>query len=837
MKKRLLTAFFVIIIALTLFVITSSASTPVETWDISATSDDNVTAYLYNNHENEGMYTLTISGTGNMLDWNNPNTPWYSSYGPKSITSVTIENGVTNIGYYTFYNCTGLTSITISKGVTTIGSYAFNGCSSLSSITIPDGVTTIGNGAFSGCRNLTSITFPESVTTIENDAFYGCNSLCYNEFDNGFYLGNSDNPYLILVKAKDTAIASCIINERAKLIYCRTFEGCNNLTSITIPEGVTSIGEYAFAGCLALTEINFNATNMSDLSLSSRVFTNAGKNSDGITVTIGKNVTKVPASLFDCDQNYAPNIKSVIFEENSACESIGNYAFFNCSSLTGITIPESVASIGSIAFAGCLALTEINFNATNMSDLSLSSRVFTNAGKNSDITTVTIGKNVTRIPAYLFYESGITSVIFEENSACESIGRYAFANCSSLTSITIPERVSTIGDYAFANCSNLTSITISEGVTIIGNHAFENCFALTKINFNATNMSDLADNSNVFRYAGKSSNGITVTIGKNATKIPAYLFYATDNHPTITSVIFEENSVCESIGNRSFRLCANLTSITIPESVASINNSAFYGCTSLANITVSKDNQSYESLDGNVYTKGGKTLVCYAMGKKDTHFAIPNSVTSIDSYAFYGPQTNLTSIYIPSSVISVGYEAFRLGSNAPHRTLTIYCEAESQPNTWDSNWNSYNYTVVWGYVKLEDIIVFKGYSVREDGASSICVSYTINYDKLAKYEEQTGKTLDFGIVFAGYDNLKGKQPLNNDGTEITLEKGKVIKQSLVGLNYSNYDFVMNNISETIKDTLFVITVYLYDGETVKYCTSNGISDTVSGISYNQIKGE
>ena len=139
-------------------------------------------------------------------------------------------------------------------------------------------------------------------------------------------------------------------------------------------------------------------------------------------------------------------------------------------------------------------------------------------------------------------------------------------------------------------------------------------------------------------------------------------------------------------------------------------------------------------------------------------------------------------------------------------------------------------------ITLDELIVFKGYSVRENDTGAICSGYEIDYDKLAEYQEQTGKTLDFGIVFAGYDNLKGSQPINSDGTVITLEKGKVIKQSLASLNYPNYDFILNDITDAIKDTLFVINAYIYDGEAVKYCTPHGISNASSAISYNEIIG-
>lgn len=163
-----------------------------------------------------------------------------------NLTSVAIGNGVTSIGNNAFKNCDELTSVTIGNRITAIGYDAFFKCIGLTSVIIPDGVTEIGSSAFDGCSGLTSIVIPDSITSIGIYVFDRCSGLIFNEYDNGLYLGNENNPYLVLVKAKSSNIISCDINEKCKIISCSAFEGCSRLVSVTIPDNVMTIDCCAF---------------------------------------------------------------------------------------------------------------------------------------------------------------------------------------------------------------------------------------------------------------------------------------------------------------------------------------------------------------------------------------------------------------------------------------------------------------------------------------------------------------------------------------------------------------------------------------------------------------
>ncbi len=362
------------------------------------------------------------------------------------------------------------------------------------------------------------------------------------------------------------------------------FSWCESLKSITIQEGVTSIGNGAFRDCESLTEINVSDKNTVYASVDGVLFKKdlkeliACPNGRTGNYTIPEGVTSIGVGAF----NFCSSLKSITIPDGIT--SIGNDAFWSCTSLTCITLPESLTNIGECAFGVCTSLTSI-----------------------------TLPDSLTSIGAYAFQDcKGLTSITLPDSVT--SIGDDAFRGCQSLTSITIPNSVTSIGDRAFRYCRSLTNITLPESVTSIGNGVFLGCGSL---------------------------NSITLPEGLTSIGYGAF-----EDCGSLASITIPESM--RRIDNRAFRGCNALTSVTIPKGVTNIGIDAFRDCKSLKYVIFPKSKTRIFTSD---FLSAPLEILCVPgcsideVGEYKAQAAVGFALLSIQGYDFDGK-------------ISEGYETY-----------------------------------------------------------------------------------------------------------------------------------------------------------------------------------
>lgn len=377
--------------------------------------------------------TLTISGEGEMADYDNRYdiVPWESRRA--EIKTVIIESGITKIGKCAFEDCAALTSVTIPEGVTYINTAAFYECKALTDVSLPKSLTAIGWSAFCGCSALTEITIPDNVTELDNYAFFEC-----------------------------TELKSVTIPESVSKINSFAFCLCSGLTEVTIPKSVTSLYYTAFMECDNLESIEVSADNPSYASVDGVLF-NKDK-TQIITCPAGKKGEyAMPESVMYIGQFafYESALARVIIPDS--VKEIGIDAFAHCRALTEITIPKSVTFILGNEFRCSQLLTEINVDADNPKYTSEDGVMF--------------NKNKTQLIAYPSGKAGAYTI----GDGVKSVGTFAFYECGQVTEITIPDSVEEIGFAAFLGCTELTKVVMGKGLTKISDSAFEDCSALKSV--------------------------------------------------------------------------------------------------------------------------------------------------------------------------------------------------------------------------------------------------------------------------------------------------------------------------------------------------------------------
>ena len=387
------------------------------------------------------------------------------------------------------------------------------------------------------------------------------------------------------------------------------------LTSISIPDNVTSIGYEAFLGCFGLSAIAVDAANPTYGSLDGVLFDKSqttlircpgGKAG---SYTIPDTVSTIAEQAFAL----CLGLSNVIISDSVT--NIGDWAFNLCTGLTNVAMGSSVASIGDDAFYDCTGLAAITIpDSVN----SIGSNAFNYC---TGLTGARIGNGVTNIGDSGFaYCSSLASIVM--GNRLTGIGDNAFYACSGLADVSVPNSVVSIGDSAFGYCSSLTNVRIPNTATSIGKEAFVFCARLTGITVDPSN----------FAYSSVAG----VLFDKSQTTLVAC--------PEGKTGVYTIPDSVTHIGSWAFGYCSNLTAITIPDSVNSIGTNAFGYCTRLTSV----------ELGNGVTSIGGSAFgSCYRL----TSLTIPDSVTSIGDGAFVYCGS-LTSLTIPDNVTSVGVGAF-----------------------------------------------------------------------------------------------------------------------------------------------------------------------------------
>lgn len=564
--------------------------------------------------------------------------------GISTLSNITLPKGLSGTGtnlltinQYAFYG-TNIKSIEFPKETKEIKNNAFENCKQLKTVTFEKDASgnckfvTIGSSAFKG-SGLTSISIPTSVVMNNSSVFENCVSLQTATFENGNASTGGSNSSLF---RGCSALTSVTLPVSLASIDSYMFYGCTSLEQIALPGTVRKISDYAFYNCKALTSIDMSVAPITEIS--SYAFSKSGL------------TTVIASSYLQSIGNYAfdgcASLTAVTYS-GASLRTIGNYAFRGCKVLQAIDLPAGVTSIGNYAYENCDAVTTVtlpkslrtlgtnpfvycdNLAEVVAPDYDEDETVFFTVGNgalyNGDksvlylffdraATTFTLPEETVEIAASAFYGMPLTTVVANTRIIEEGdgllIGSNAFRD-SGLTSITLGDNVS-IGGYAFAECDGLTSITIPDGAEI-STGAFAGDVNLANITLEGEAI-----------YGGYAA-----TFGENAVV-------------TLTGVAVDgvEGLVIKA---NAFQNDTSLVNVVIAEGVTEIQSSAFSGASNLTNVT----------LPSTLKTIGNSVF----MNTNLASLTLPSSLEIIGSYAFYG-NSGITSLTLPSGLKSIGAQAF-----------------------------------------------------------------------------------------------------------------------------------------------------------------------------------
>ncbi len=579
------------------------------------------------------------------------------------LKEITFPKSLQKIGNFAFAACADVTEIRFEEGLVEIGEFAFSKAVSIESLTLPESLKMIGMGAFYHNSNLSSITLGSGLIEIGDSAFL--ETAIYNSSPtNEIYVGNW------FIALKDTTLPSIAVKEGTVGVANSALYANQYVTAVELPNSVKYIGKNAFAG------------------------------SNIVSIVTGSGVVHVSDQAFlYCDKLIDVVLGAYDYVEQtlkeSSLQSIGNYAFMNCTKLARIQIPATVKEIGSYAFRN-----------TDMFHSALTGAVYADnwiVDYNETVTEdIVIDKGTVGIARYAFYNLQELKSIKIDNSV-KYIGKGAFYNCTALQKVTFPDTLERIEDYTFYNCSSLKLTSLPPMLKQIGRSAFYMC-GVTNNDTNDTDSDKLEIPAGVtyigdFAFFGCGYRRADSISGQTETSGIDILLIG-DRVEHIGKCAFREFASLKSviiggaltIGDKAFYECSSLEEITVKDKLVSVGSKAFYRCTSLKSVTFP---DTLTTIENYSFYK------CEVLTAVDTG----NGLKKIGSFAFYG-NVLLSDLHIPTTVLSIGEQAFRdcasltsltlseqllyVGAHAFYscNQLTLYADADAQILEWNANWNS-----------------------------------------------------------------------------------------------------------------------------------------------------